>query len=127
MENASRFVHALQQLEETRNIDDSMLGLFDEGCEVSNVAVRPLSGRQGARRFWHDYLSTFSEVHTRFTRQFETDGKCYLEWISEGVLPNGHPIKYEGITVLEWDGDHIRRFKAYHDSAAFLRNLVRAA
>ncbi|MFL5814990.1 MAG: nuclear transport factor 2 family protein [Bdellovibrionia bacterium] len=116
-----RFIDALHKTDQSRDTQQ-MVDLFADHCEISNVAIKPMSGKKGVERFWNDYCATFKDVKTNFTRVSESDGKAILEWVSEGVLQSGRPIVYEGVTILEWsNGDHIERFKAYHDSAAFLK------
>jgi hypothetical protein len=115
-----RFIDALHKTEQSRDTRQ-MVDLFSDNCEISNVAIKPMRGKKGVEHFWTDYCSTFKDVKTTFTRVSESEGKGILEWVSEGVLQSGRPIVYEGVTLLEWDGDHILRFKAYHDSAAFLK------
>lgn len=97
-----------------------MVKSFSAQCELSNVSVTPLHGLEGAERFWRDYLATFAEVHTRFLQVVECGKTAYLEWRSEGRLASGKPLSYEGITMIQADGERIVRFKAYHDSAVFL-------
>lgn len=43
-----------------------------------------------------------------------------LEWAASGALPNGHPIDYRGVSVLDLGESEVRGFRAYYDSAAFL-------
>jgi hypothetical protein len=39
--------------------------------------------------------------------------------LATGLLPGGAPIEYYGVSLLEFDGSRIGRFRAYYDSAAF--------
>ena len=58
--------------------------------------------------------STF--VHTRVGQAAAT-----LEWTSEGRLPTGTAINYQGVSLLEFDAaGRVKRFRTYYDSAAFL-------
>jgi ketosteroid isomerase-like protein len=43
-----------------------------------------------------------------------------LEWISKGALSTSEDIRYQGVSILEMDGERIHRFRTYYDSAAFL-------
>lgn len=115
-----RFIHALQELESSKETK-GMLELFSETCEISNIAIKPLHRKQGVLRFWQDYLGTFKEVHTEFKSVTETEGKAFLQWVSQGLFHSGRSATYEGLTLLEWEGEAIVRFKAYHDSAVFLK------
>lgn len=115
-----RFIDALHKTDQSHETQH-MVDLFSDQCEISNVAIKPLRGKNGVDRFWRDYCAIFKNVKTKFTRITEADGKGFLEWTSEGVLQSGRPVVYEGVTLLEWKDDHIERFKAYHDSAVFLK------
>jgi len=115
-----RFIKALHDIDQSGNTQN-MLKLFSDQCEISNVAIKPLRGKKGVEQFWKDYSETFQDIETDFTRVSETEGKCFLEWTSKGKLKTGRSIVYEGLTVIEWKNDAIQRFKAYHDSAVFLK------
>lgn len=117
---AESFMHTLQQIEETKDVEP-LAAMFTEDAELSNLAmVEPLQGRDGARRFWNKYLSVFDQIHSEFTHVVETDAAVTMEWISQGSLTTGEPIKYRGISVIETDNGQVRSFRTYYDSAAFL-------
>jgi ketosteroid isomerase-like protein len=114
-----RFMEALQGAERTGDIGP-LVELFSEDAELSNLGgTEPTHGKAGAVRFWRDYLGVFRRIRSEFTLVLEGDGAVALEWVSEGGLPGGHPIRYAGISVLEMHGGRIRRFRAYYDPAAF--------
>lgn len=115
-----KFTHALHAIDQTGDCN-KMTELFSEQCEISNVAIKPMHGKKGVERFWQDYCSMFNHIKTDFHRIHETNGKGFLEWTSRGELKSGRPIVYEGMTMIEWDQDRIVRFKAFHDSAVFLK------
>jgi hypothetical protein len=50
----------------------------------------------------------------------EAEGLAVLEWESEGTLPGGEPIRYPGVSVIEFADGRVGRFSTYYDSAAFL-------
>jgi hypothetical protein len=116
---AERFMRGLQELERKRD-PSTLLPLFADGCELSNLALaEPLRGREGARRFWSDYLANFRSIETRLTHANDDGDHSTLEWISHAKLRGGEQIVYRGITVLEWDGaERVKSFRAYYDSAA---------
>jgi hypothetical protein len=117
------FVAGLERLERERD-DSALLNLFADNCSVSNMQLQaPLSGEEGARRFWHDYRETFSEVESTFSRIVETRNTAVLEWTSKGKLRIGRPIEYRGVSILTLDGDKIAAFIAYYDSAPFTAHL----
>lgn len=50
-EIAERFMHTLQQIEETGDVEP-LVAMFTEDAELSNLAMtEPLQGHDGARRF----------------------------------------------------------------------------
>lgn len=120
-ERVSRFVRGLQRLENRGEVEE-LISICTEDISLSNLS-RPnqVHGIAGAYRFWRDYAFSFLKIHSRFSRVTETEDRAVLEWVSEGILPNGLPIVYEGVTILDFSGDRIRRFKSYFDTAAFLK------
>jgi hypothetical protein len=77
-------------------------------------------GRDGVRKFWEEYRRAFREVRSEFTAALFADGGASLEWASEWMLANGSPIAYRGVSILDVDGDRVRRFRTSYDSAAFV-------
>ena len=112
-----RFIKALEETEKTRDAS-KLSDLFTPNAELHSY-TRDRRGRD-AKAFWKEYLDAFDDVRSRFTRVEDRDGSAVLEWESEGHLPGGTPIKYEGVTLLEFDGDKVKRFRTYSDSAAFV-------
>ena len=118
-----KFIDALRKLEADENVDE-IVGLFADDCEVGNVATHEnLSGKQGARQFWTNYRKTFGEIKSTFKNKLESDGTAALEWTSKGTSANGSEIDYEGVSILEIDGDKIKRFFAYFDPAKLGREI----
>jgi ketosteroid isomerase-like protein len=117
---ADRFMDALQEAERSRS-PEPLVELFAEDAEATSLArSEPLSGRRGVHQFWSEYLHAFAEIRSEFTSVFEADEGAVLEWVSEGKLPDGTPVSYRGVSVLETDGRHVLRFRTYFDSSVFL-------
>jgi ketosteroid isomerase-like protein len=115
MERARRFVDALARLEEHGEVEP-LLALFSEDARVSNVASRrTFHGREGARQFWREYKGMLRQVKSTFRNLIESGDRVALEWESRGTAHNGAAVDYEGVSILEWDGEHISRFYAYFD------------
>ena len=112
-----RFIDALQETERTRD-PEKVSALFAPDAELHSY-TRDQRGSNAAV-FWKEYLDAFQSVQSRFTRVQDEGKAAVLEWESEGALPSGEPIRYEGVTLLEFDGDRVSRFRTYYDSAAFL-------
>jgi ketosteroid isomerase-like protein len=123
MERAQRFVEALLKLEETGDVE-GLVSLFSDDAQVSNVASqRVFSGQDGARRFWTEYKGTLGQVKSTFRNMIEAGDRVALEWETQGTARNGAAIAYEGVSIIEWDGDRVRRFYAYFDPHALGQEL----
>jgi ketosteroid isomerase-like protein len=114
-----RFMEALQGAEQTGDIGP-LVALFADDAELSNLGgTEPSRVPAGASHFWRAYLDVFQDIRSTFTLVVEGDGAAALEWVSEGDLPGGRPIRYAGVSLLEIGDGRIRRFRAYYDPAAF--------
>lgn len=127
-EIAEKFIEALGRLESERDLE-SIVSLFAEDCEVGNVVTpEPFRGRDGAREFWGaKYRETFGEVRSTFRNVFAAESFAALEWATEGTANDGTPIRYEGVSVLEIEGESVKRFRAYFDAGALGRQLTAKA
>jgi hypothetical protein len=106
-----------------------MLLLFAPACEVGNVvSPEKFQGKDGARIFWGEkYRDTFGEVKSTFRNVFATDSCAALEWTTEGTTGNGAPVRYDGVSILETNGELIVRFCAYFDAGSLGRQLMEKA
>lgn len=123
-EIADRFVEALWKLEEDRDVEP-LVGVHTEDCEVGNVAVpKTFSGHDGLREFWTSYRKTFGEMKSEFRSVFaDGDGHAALEWTTEGES-NGGSVTYSGVSVLEIEGDKVKRFHAYFDPRSLTEQVI---
>ncbi len=124
IEVAESFKDALWKVEKDRDIE-AMIQVLSEDCEVGNVAV-PQTFREhdGAREFWSAYRKTFDEMESTFRNVFaDNSGHAALEWQTEGTS-EGDSVSYAGVSILEIEGDKVRRFMAYFDSSALSRQVV---
>jgi ketosteroid isomerase-like protein len=119
---ARRFVEALGRLEQDSDLSP-MLALFARDCEVGTVALLK-EGRQGVAEFWNHYRGTFGHMRSSFRNVIEAGGRIALEWETRGAAADGTPLHYEGMSILEVDGDAIRRFHAYFDPREIARQLA---
>jgi ketosteroid isomerase-like protein len=121
---AKRFIDALGRLEAGRELDE-MVGLFAADAEVGNVvSPEKFRGPEGAREFWGaKYRDTFGEVRSTFRNVFASEGRAALEWTTEGTTGDGAPLKYDGVSIIETDGEKITRFCAYFDAGALGQQL----
>ena len=118
---AQTFMTTLQQAERTNDVGP-LVALFAADAAVGSIATKePMTGVDGARRFWLEYLSVFKTIHSTFVHARAAGDGAALEWTSEGLLPTGTPINYQGVSLLEFGpGGQVTRFRTYYDSAAFL-------
>ena len=108
-----RFLDALHALERDREVD-GLVELYAEGAEIGNVvSPRQFAGPDGAREFWTAYRATFGEMESTFRNVIQGEGRSALEWTTTGTSPDGTPIEYAGVSILEFEGERIKRFWAY--------------
>ncbi len=119
--HAETFMSTLQQIEESRD-PEALVALFGDDAELLNLALtEPMKGTEGARKFWTNYLTAFEKIRSTFHHHLQTDTEAVLEWVSEGIIAgSGEPFNYRGISVVEYKGDKVSRFRTYYDSAVFL-------
>jgi steroid delta-isomerase-like uncharacterized protein len=123
-EVAERFAEALRRLEEDRDVE-ALVAIHTEDCDVGNVAVsETFSGHEGLREFWTGYRKTFGEMKSEFRNIFADDaGRAALEWTTQGTS-NGNTVSYDGVSILEIEGDKVSRFRAYFDPRRLTEQLV---
>jgi ketosteroid isomerase-like protein len=118
MNCTERFIQSLRVAEQQLEADP-VLGLFTPEAVLERMThAKPLSA--SIENFWKEYLHNFSHVRSDFTKISENGNMAVLEWVSEGRLRDGQPIRYRGVSILECDGEMVRAFRTYYDSAAFL-------
>jgi ketosteroid isomerase-like protein len=122
-EVADGFVEALRELEENRDVE-ALVEIHTEDCEVGNVSVpQTFRGHDGLREFWTEYRKTFGEMKSTFRNVFATEEGAALEWTTEGTS-NGDTVTYDGVSILEIEGDKVSRFMAYFDTRDLTPQVV---
>jgi hypothetical protein len=122
-EVADNFVEALHKLEEDRDVE-ALVEIHTEDCEIGNVSVpESFRGHDGLREFWTSYRSTFGEMRSEFRNVFATEKGAALEWTTQGTS-NGDSVSYDGVSILEIEGDKVRRFMAYFDTRDLTPQVV---
>ncbi len=111
-ELAKKFIDALHKLEADHDLE-TIVGLFDENAKVGNVVTTEKN--LGAREFWQSYRDSFKEIASTFRNEIVTDKIAALEWTSKGTSTDGKEFEYDGVSILEINGDKISRFHAYFD------------
>jgi ketosteroid isomerase-like protein len=114
---AQQFVAALRRVEEERDVE-AMAALYAGEAELRNPELSaPLTGPDGARRFWTAYRESFQEIRSRFHAILESDARIMLEWTSDCRTAAGVETRYSGVSVVETRDGRITRFNAYFDPA----------
>jgi ketosteroid isomerase-like protein len=117
---AQQFMDALRRAEETKDVAP-LVKLFADDAELeSPVRSAARHGAKGARRFWDEYLRAFGSVRSEFTHVKDAGEFASLEWSSSGTLPDGTPVRYAGVSLIDGSDGKVSRFSTYYDSAAFL-------
>jgi ketosteroid isomerase-like protein len=123
-ELAKKFIEALHRLEAERDLE-TISSLFTDDCEIANVVTSDnRQSSQNAREFWQHYRDNFGEIKSTFRNEIITDKTAALEWQSEGTSADGNQFTYEGVSILEFNGDKISRFHAYFDPNKLGRQIV---
>ena len=123
-EAAERFKEALWKLEEDRDVE-ALVEIHAEDCSVGNVAVpKTFKGHDGLREFWTNYRNTFDEMKSEFRNVFADDtGHAALEWTTNATEA-GKNVSYAGVSILEIEGDKVKRFMAYFDPRSLTEQIV---
>ncbi len=117
------FIEALRKLEEHRDVE-ALVEIHTDDCEVGNVSVpETFRGHDGLREFWTEYRKTFGEMESTFRNVFATGEGAALEWTTEGAS-SGDAVSYDGVSILEFEGEMVSRFMAYFDTRRLTRQVV---
>ena len=119
--HAQSFADALQSLETTRDVDRFVTASFADDVVLRRPETgQSEHGRDGATRYWRQYLDRFQEIRSEFGRIAE-GGPGVLEWTGAGRLSSGAAITYTGVSLLDFDDDgRVVGFATYYDTAPFL-------
>jgi len=121
-QKADTFIAALHTLEDGRDVGP-IAALFAQGADTSNPLVKHGGeGKQGAEAFWTSYRAAFETIRSEFRNIVEDDKVAILEWVSEGTSKEG-PVRYGGVSVIEYGDGGITGFRAYFDPAQVLPPL----
>jgi ketosteroid isomerase-like protein len=111
-EITENFIEALQALERNRDVE-KIAALFADDAEVNNVVTIDNSNDLSPREFWQKYRDNFGEVSSEFSNKIAGENSAALEWTTTGTGADGGEVNYEGVSILETDGERITRFFAY--------------
>lgn len=116
-----KFVEALHKLEADRDLE-TICGLFSEDCDIGNVVTEDKD--IGVREFWKNYRDSFDTVNSTFRNEIFTGEATALEWTTSGTSNGGNEFQYDGVSILETEGDKITRFHAYFDPNKLGKQIV---
>ncbi len=122
-DTAKKFIDALHKLETERDLD-TIVSLFAESCEIGNVVTENKDKAISPREFWQNYRDNFGEVKSTFRNEIMTENAAALEWNTTGTSTEGKDFEYDGVSVLEIDGEKITRFHAYFDPNRLGKQIV---
>jgi ketosteroid isomerase-like protein len=128
-ELARRFIEALHALEDgDEEQADAVAALFADDARLTNAALQLHGGEQtgaeGVRQFWVNYRRALGKARSEFHHVMSDDRAAGLFWTTGGTFPDGAPLQYDGVSLLEFDEQgRIARFQGYYDT----RQLTREA
>ncbi|HEY8562970.1 MAG TPA: nuclear transport factor 2 family protein [Pyrinomonadaceae bacterium] len=125
-EISEKFIEALHALEENRDLD-GIAALFADDAECNNVVTIDNSHDLKPREFWQKYRDNFGEVRSEFKNKIYGENSSALEWTTTGTGADGGDVRYEGVSVLETDGDRITRFFAYFNPSKLGKQMEETA
>ncbi len=120
---AKKFIDALGKLEAERDLD-TICALFADDCDIANVITEDNDRQTGAREFWQSYRDNFADVKSTFRNEIIADNRAALEWDTTGTSSEGNEFEYDGVSILEIEGDKITRFRAFFDPNKLGRQIV---
>ena len=116
---ANSFAKLVQQAETEKNADTLALHFADDATLEAPVRGHTDTGTSGAKAFWQQYLDAFDTIRSEFGNIHSIGNTGVLEWESAGKLRGGTPIRYKGVSIVEFADGKVKRFATYYDSAAF--------
>ena len=123
---SEKFIEALRELEQNRDVE-KIAALFSDDAEVNNVVTIDNSHDLDAREFWTKYRDNFGDVNSEFTNKIDGEKTSALEWTTTGTAADGGEIKYEGVSILETNGEQITRFFAYFNPGKLGKQMEETA
>ena len=62
-------------------------------------------------------------MRSTFRNILAAEGKAALEWTTEGTS-DGEEVSYDGVSILEIEGEKVKRFMAYFDTRRLSRQVA---
>ena len=121
-----QFMAALQQAEQSGDVTP-LVELYADASTTNNLTDKTWEGKGGAQEFWKTYLGNFETIRSEFTQAAGDDTTGIMEWVSRGQLRGGRDIEYRGVSVIDSEGEKVKAFRTYYDSAAFVAPVKEAS
>jgi ketosteroid isomerase-like protein len=104
------------------NMTDDVTWLVPGSMKTSGLK----DGKDAVRKFRHNNLSLFSEIHTKVVGIYSDGNTVVMEMSSTAKLKNGQPYENAGITVWDMENGKIKRVREYVDTykAAALNAMI---
>ncbi|MEN9936289.1 MAG: hypothetical protein RLZZ387_2868 [Chloroflexota bacterium] len=124
---ARRFIDTLHALEDgDEGGVEAITALFAGEAKLTNPALQlqgdERGGREGVRAFWDNYRRTLGGARSKFHHVLTDERAAGLFWTTSGSYPDGAPLEYDGVSLLEFDDqDRIVRFQGYFDTRQLSR------
>lgn len=122
-EISEKFIAALEALETNGEVEQ-IAALFVDNAEINNVVTIGNSHDLDAKEFWTKYRAHFGEVNSEFTNKIYGENSSALEWTTKGTSADGGEIEYEGVSILEFEGEKITRFFAYFNPSKLGKQMT---
>jgi hypothetical protein len=62
-------------------------------------------------------------MRSTFRNVLAAEDKAALEWTTEGAS-DGEEVSYDGVSILEIEGEKVKRFMAYFDARRLSRQVA---
>jgi ketosteroid isomerase-like protein len=137
--NAERAAALVRGIEASITGDSSVIAeLYTDDVEGSSLTLRVTSAAELAVEF-EDRVEAFSDIELQVNALDVGGDAACVEWVATAthsgpfvldddvvIDATGARLTLQGVTVAEFDGDRIRRFRQYWDEVALLEQLARS-
>ena len=87
--------------------------LFTPDCVYTESWGPEYCGVESVRHWFEEWNTRARVITWEIKRIDHADDRSYVEWLFEDCLNDGRVEKFEGISVIEWQGARIARLKEF--------------
>ena len=111
---------------------EKVLSLFTDDCMLEDVTFGVVNrGKKELRAFADGVFAGIPDFKIELTARFSTDASAGMEWVMSGthkgdfpgMAATGKRFSVRGVTILELQGEKIRRDSDYWDAASVMRQV----